>query len=101
MRFVPWSGTGPPVLVDDGARNDVLRWVTHGPTGDIVDAYTTLPWATLCEAVSCLRIAVTEGKVLQLRAASERPAVGDGLETDASTPGADKEKARGTEPSGL
>jgi len=57
--------------------------------------------AAFCEAVSCLRIAVTEGKVLQLRAASEQPAVGDGLETDASTPGAEKEKARRTEPSGL
>ena len=38
----------------DGARKDVLRWVTHGPEGDIVDLYTTLPWATLCEeAASC------------------------------------------------
>src|SRR5204862_5005201 len=27
----------------DGARPDILRWVTHGPTGDIVDDYTTLP----------------------------------------------------------
>jgi hypothetical protein len=77
------------------------RWVTHEPTGDIVDAYTTLPWATLCEAVSGLRIAVSEGNVLQFRAASERPAVGDGLEADASTPGAEKVKARRTEPSGL
>jgi hypothetical protein len=85
----------------DGATKDVLRWVTHGPTGDIVDAYTTLPWATLCEAVSGLRIAVSEGNVLQFRAASERPAVGDGLEADASTPGAEKVKARRTEPSGL
>jgi len=40
----------------DGARKDVLRWVTHGPTGDIVDLYTTLPWATLCEEVVKLRI---------------------------------------------
>jgi integrase len=28
----------------DGARPDILRWVTHGPTGDITDQYTTLPW---------------------------------------------------------
>ena len=27
----------------DGARKDVLRWITHGPEGDIVDLYTTLP----------------------------------------------------------
>src|SRR5262245_31094884 len=24
----------------DGARKDILRWVTHGATGDIVDFYT-------------------------------------------------------------
>lgn len=40
----------------DGARKDVLRWVTHGPSGDIIDQYTTLPWSALCEAVTCLRI---------------------------------------------
>jgi len=28
----------------DRARKDILRWVTHGATGDIVDLYTTLPW---------------------------------------------------------
>lgn len=40
----------------DGARPDVLRWATHGPTGDIVDDYTTLPWSTLCEEVAKVRI---------------------------------------------
>jgi integrase len=48
----------------DGARKDVLRWITHGPTGDIMDTYTTLPWPTLCEAVSSLRIYVREGQVI-------------------------------------
>jgi len=40
----------------DGARKDVLRWVTHGPEGDIVDLYTTLPWHALCEEVARLKI---------------------------------------------
>jgi len=40
----------------DGARSDVLRVITHGPGRDIVDLYTSWPWATLCEAISCLQI---------------------------------------------
>jgi integrase len=48
----------------DGARKDILRWVTHGATGDIVDAYTTLPWASLCDEVSKFKVDLREGKVL-------------------------------------
>jgi integrase len=44
------------LALGDGARKDVLRWVSHGGSGDIMDAYTTLPWPTLCEAVSTLRL---------------------------------------------
>ncbi len=50
----------------DGARKDILRWVTHGPTGDIMDLYTTLPWSALCEAVSCLKLTQREGKIIAL-----------------------------------
>jgi len=50
----------------DGARPDILRWATHGPTGDIVDEYTTLPWATLCEEVAKVRIRVLEGTLIEL-----------------------------------
>ena len=49
----------------DGARPDILRWATHGPTGDIVDDYTTLPWPTLCEEVAKVRIDLLEGKVIE------------------------------------
>jgi integrase len=86
----------------DGARKDVLRWVTHGPTGDIVDLYATLPWSTLCEAVACLRIGMKEAKVLQLRpaAAEDGRGVGDILETAAPAQEADEEKARRSRPSG-
>ena len=80
----------------DGARKDVLRWVTHGPSGDIFDAYTTLPWATLCEAVGYLKVGIKEGKVVSIRApqdAAELLAIGDGLETEASGAEAEKERA--------
>ena len=41
------------VIVDvaDGGRKDILRWITHGPEGDIIDLYTTLPWHTLKAAL--------------------------------------------------
>jgi hypothetical protein len=74
----------------DGARPDILRWATHGPTGDVVDVYTTLPWATLCEEVAKARIELLEGKLIELPV---RPAMGvrgplervRGAVTDAST----------------
>jgi len=56
----------------DGARKDVLRWVTHGATGDIVDLYTTLPWAALCVEVQKLRIELREGRVLEFPPGCER-----------------------------
>lgn len=46
------------LALGDGARKDILRWVTHGPEGDIMDLYTTLAWESLCEEVAKLRIAV-------------------------------------------
>ncbi len=42
----------------DGARADVLEEITHAKRGDIMNLYTELPWAILCEAVSCLRITI-------------------------------------------
>jgi len=48
----------------DGARKDVLRWVTHGPEGDIVDLYTTLPWEALCDEVAKLKIERREANVI-------------------------------------
>lgn len=50
----------------DGARKDILRWVTHGPEGDIIDLYTTLPWPTLCDEVGKLRIELLAGRVLAM-----------------------------------
>jgi hypothetical protein len=42
--------------LEDGARKDILRWVSHGPEGDIVDLYTTLTWPALCAEVAKLEL---------------------------------------------
>ena len=47
-----------------GASKDLLEWVTHGPPGDVIDGYTTLPWETLCQQVLCIKVERLEGKVL-------------------------------------
>jgi hypothetical protein len=57
----------------DGARADILRWVTHGRTGDIVDVYTTLPWEALCAEVAKLRLDLRQGKVLEFRKVASGP----------------------------
>ncbi|MEA2697565.1 MAG: hypothetical protein QOI66_1836, partial [Myxococcales bacterium] len=48
----------------DGARRDFLETISHGPRGDIMNVYTTLPWPALCEEVSKLKISLREGIVL-------------------------------------
>lgn len=60
----------------DGAPREILRSVTHTPRGDIMDLYTSLPWASKCAAVACLKLEVRPGaQVLQLqRAAGARAA---------------------------
>jgi integrase len=40
----------------DGARKDLLRLITHGPEGDVMDMYTSMPWAPLCEEVAKLKL---------------------------------------------
>jgi hypothetical protein len=53
------------LCLTDGARKEVLKWVTHSrPKEDQMDDYTTLLWNSLCEEVGRLRI--------QLRRAPER-----------------------------
>ncbi|MCC7542744.1 MAG: tyrosine-type recombinase/integrase [Deltaproteobacteria bacterium] len=51
----------------DGARKDVLEQITHAVRGDIMNLYTTLPWPTLCEAVSVLKIERRGAAVISLR----------------------------------
>lgn len=47
--------TGISLAQDGGADSRVLRWGTHAPPGEVVDAYTSLAWATLCRAVAMLQ----------------------------------------------
>lgn len=64
----------------DGARKDILETVTHGERGDIIDAYTTLPWAAVCDEVAKLKVKFVEGKMIKLpvRAAVGAVASDDG-----------------------
>jgi integrase len=48
----------------DGATKDLLRLVTHGPEGDIVDIYTEMPWSALCAEVAKLKLAPPAPKPL-------------------------------------
>jgi hypothetical protein len=50
----------------DGAAKDVLQTVTHGARGDIMDSYTTLPWANVCQEVAKLRVQLVEGTVIAM-----------------------------------
>ncbi|MFP2960256.1 tyrosine-type recombinase/integrase [Myxococcus sp. 1LA] len=46
--------------LEDGARKELLRWVTHGPGGDIVDSYTSPSWQVRCEQVALLKLPFPE-----------------------------------------
>jgi hypothetical protein len=51
----------------DGAIDSLLRWVTHGPKpGEILDVYSTPPWADLCREIAKLKIGLRGGHVIQL-----------------------------------
>lgn len=40
----------------DGARREIIEAATHGPRGDIMSVYTSIPWPTLCAEFMKLRI---------------------------------------------
>lgn len=51
----------------DGAIDSLLRWVTHGPRpSEILDVYSSPPWADLCREIAKLRIRLLDGEVVQL-----------------------------------
>ncbi len=44
---------------DDGARGEILRLVTHGPSrASMIDVYSSLAWETVCAEVAKLKIAL-------------------------------------------
>lgn len=68
----------------DGARKEVLKRVTHGARGDVMDLYNTVPWPTLCEEVAKLNIRLLGGRVLALTGtatAKLQPSEGAGMTT--------------------
>lgn len=51
----------------DGAIDSLLKWVTHGGSAtEILDVYSSPPWADLCREVSKLRVTLREGRVVQM-----------------------------------
>jgi integrase len=39
-----------------GARDEMLKLVSHGPSKKMLDQYTTMPWAPLCEVLLVLKV---------------------------------------------
>jgi integrase len=48
--------TFQPLADEDGIECSLHRLVTHAPSQDVLDLYTTVQWARLCEAVARLRV---------------------------------------------
>lgn len=58
-----------------GGRKDIIELISHGPRGDIVDTYTSMPWATLCEEIGKLKISRPVGSASEAKNKdSEQPA---------------------------
>jgi len=55
----------------DGAVADTLHFATHGPDGEIMDDYTTLPWAALCAEVAKVRISLNDKRASSCRSPKE------------------------------
>lgn len=45
----------------DGARSDILKTVTHGASGCVLDSYTTYLWRDVCGEVAKLSVDVLQG----------------------------------------
>ena len=75
----------------DGARPDVVHWAVWGPTGSIMDAYTTMPWSSLCGEIAKLKVELREGAtVLELKAKRAVGAEVCDTACDTRTPGKKK-----------
>jgi hypothetical protein len=78
------------LAMGDGARKDILRWVTHTrPRSDTVDDYTTLVWQPLCEEVAKLRITLRRPPEAAAKVANSRdpdPPLATGLATGSANP---------------
>jgi len=50
----------------DGAIDSWLRWITHGPSADMMDVYSTPPWEVLCREMAKVNIQLREGEEIVL-----------------------------------
>ncbi|MBI4821079.1 MAG: site-specific integrase [Deltaproteobacteria bacterium] len=57
----------------DGARDDVLKWATHGRPEGIMNLYSELPWELLSGEVAKLKVDLTRAEVIELRQAIGAP----------------------------
>lgn len=56
----------------DGARPDIIKWISHGPSKrQIVDVYTRLPWEVLCAEVARVNLALPRANVVAISGATE------------------------------
>ena len=44
----------------------MLERFTHNRRGEIIDVYTSFEWPTLCRAVSCLKVNLERGTLIDL-----------------------------------
>jgi hypothetical protein len=50
----------------DGAHADLLQMVTHNPSKNIIDIYTSMPWPSLCAEVAKLNVQRRKGELVML-----------------------------------
>jgi hypothetical protein len=49
-----------------GARGDVLELMTHNAKGDVIDAYTSWEWSTLCGELTKLEVDLNPANLIVL-----------------------------------
>jgi integrase len=55
----------------DGARAELLEMISHAPRGNIINIYTSMPWANLCAEVAKLNIVLPQdAEIVSLRRAA-------------------------------
>ncbi len=65
------------LCLSDGARKEILKWVTHSrPSQDQIDDYTTLLWNPLCEEVAKLKVRLRRAPQ-RIAAVANGPAASD------------------------
>ncbi len=67
------------LCLSDGARRDILQWVTHGRPGDVEGLYDQITWDAVCAEIAKLKIELETGKVIALPRAASAGAEPDGM----------------------